>query len=282
MNRTTLFTVLTGLCLTFGASQALALTIDGTGQVTDWNLTPFSQPNGSSQTGNRVSTIANDYAPIRYSSTYAYKPSGGENWDLEEMHARISTDGQLQVLVVNSSGIEKNGWILGDLMMTVNGQRFAVVTNPNGRGYDQGDVIALTSDSDVDILQDKSGSYLNNNTLRANDYGPDDKVRNIAGPWRATDGLPAQQLIADALIAVDTFDYTDEAGTSLIEYTLDLTDLTAATTFEYQLQLTWGCGNDVIRVEGETLTPIPEPSTLGLAALGVMQLCWRRRRPHAA
>ncbi len=269
------------------ASTGFGLTLDGSGQVTDWNLTPdLANPTHQANvvTTGMVSTYANDYAPIDFPGGVGREPSpglpGGEKWDQEQMHVRVNAQGLLQVLVVNStgfSGVYKNETVyLGDLFITVNDQRYGVVTQSASQGLSAGDIYRIDRDADVEKLQDISASYINNNKLRANDYGPDDKIRNIAGPWAVDSGIDAAQLIGAAAIDAATFDYGgDEDGTHLIEYTMDLGLFGVPTSF--QAHQTYGCGNDVIKVIADG-TEIPEPASLALMSAGLLLIARRHRK----
>ncbi len=266
-------------------ASAGTLNVDPNGVVTGWGVTPFTQANGIDNSGLTFGTIANDYAPINYPGGVGYVPSPGgntgEKFDLEEMHGRINSDGTLNVLVVTSSPFTADAsgstWHLGDLFVTVGGQSMAVVTQSAGRGYSAGEIYAVNDGNDVQALEDNPRSYLTNNQLVANDYGPDAKVRDVAGPWQVIDGLDAGQKLGDAAIDWTTFDYAGEEGTFLIEYTLDLLALGAPATFDLNLHLAWGCGNDVIESDTAVTTPIPEPASLAMLAVSGLMLLRRGR-----
>ena len=273
--------IATVLSLAF-ASAGFALTLDGSGQVTDWNLTPNLATTTNQTnvvTGGVASTFANDYAPINYPNV-GYSPSGGEQWDIEEMHVRLNGLGQLQVLVVNTSGLSGlysgTTIYLGDLFITLDNQRYGVVTNNASQGLAAGSVYRIDQASDVQLLQNVGPSYFGNNTSVANDYGPNDVIRNVAGPWAIASTIDNSQLIGAAAMVIATYNYGgDEDGTNLIEYTINTNLFAPFTTFA--ARQTYGCGNDVIEVAGNR-TDIPEPASLALMGIGMMMIAKRTRR----
>ncbi|MFA7237457.1 MAG: PEP-CTERM sorting domain-containing protein [Phycisphaeraceae bacterium] len=270
------------------AGSSFASLVDVNGTVTDWGITPFSQTNGqyADSPHQTYSTISNNYSPINYPNVgHLPSPGGstGELFDLEEMHLRVTAARQLQVLVVTSSPMvaQASGtWYLGDLMLNVNGVRYVVVTQDTSsggaaRGYTAGDVIAAGDASNLLQLQSDDHSYLGNNTLAANDYGPDAKVEDVAGPWQAAAGLTP---IASGVIETDTHSYANEADTYLIQYTVNLSDLTNATELGINAHLAWGCGNDVIEVEAANVSNVPEPATMALMSIGGLMCLYPRRK----
>lgn len=273
--------------VTFTAVCSFASLVDASGNISGWGITPFSQSNGqyANTTTGTFSTIANNYAPINYPSVgYLPSPGGsnGEKFDLEEMHLRV-TGGQLQVLVVTSSPMvaSVNGtWYLGDLMLNVNGSKYAVITQDvtaggAARGYTPGAVIAVTDDSQLLKLQNSSNSYLTHNELVENDYGADATVRDVAGPWQVVTGLSP---VASGAIETDMHSYTGEANTFFIQYTVNLADLTGDSEADIAAHIAWGCGNDVIEVEALGVHEVPEPASMVLMAVGGMMLLSRKRR----
>ena len=80
-------------------------------------------------------------------------------------------------------------------------------------------------------------------------------------------------------LQTDTFDYGGlEDATWLLQYTFDpgLLNLDEAPD-QWMVQMTWGCGNDVIRVQSNT-PHVPEPATLAVLVSGVVLTWWTRRR----
>ncbi len=284
------------LCLVL-AAPCLGLTVSGTGEVTDWGVTPFSQSGHSTgQVGNIYYTLENNYSPIAYPSGIGHVPSpgltaGGEPFDLEEMYLRFSAN-QMQILVVTStayaSTVSGTAYHLGDLFLAVDGEAtYGVVTQAANQGLEAGSLYSILGPSDVMQLEPGSRSYAGYTTLVANDYGPPGTVASVAGPWAVKSSIAAGQWLGTADLATASHSYGgSENGTFLIEYTLDSSLLGLADGQSVRAQMAWGCGNDVIRAMGTYLVPIPtqgevpEPVTaLGLvmsvAGLGL----YLRRRP---
>lgn len=265
------------------AGSASAGIMDSAGNVTDWGLTPFSQPNQSDvQYGNRWSTISNDYSPINYPGV-GHQPSpglnsGGEAFDLEELHVR-SVGQWLQALVVTSSALSTvvsgETYYLGDLFLTINGNQYGIVTQSANQGLAAGSVYRLTGSGDVRILQSVSRSYASSTTLVDNDYGPNATIPEVAGPWAVNGSISADQLLGAATIRTDTFNYGgSEDQTFLIEYTLNTALLGLSGPLDLTTKITWGCGNDVIRNQAHG---VPEPATVGLLAFGAVFFALNRR-----
>jgi len=293
MNRLSILAAVALAAAITAEAGAGTLGVDANGTVVDWGVTPFSQANGVVASGPTFHAIANDYAPINYPGGVGRVPSPdgqtGEKFDLEELHGRLTEDGMLEVLLVTSSPWTADAagstWRLGDLFVTVDDQTFAVVTQSAGRGYAAGDVFAVAGEGDVALLEDKPQGYLHKDALVENDYGPDAPVRDVAGPWQLVDGLPSGQKLGAAALAWASHDYAGEAGTFLLEYTIDLGTIGAPATFDLGVHVAWGCGNDVIEAGTTLLTPIPEPATAMLLGIGGIAMTRRaggaRRRPAA-
>jgi hypothetical protein len=269
---------------------AWGMIIDSSGNVTDWGLKPFTSPNGSDIPGtNRWSTIQNDYAPINYPGV-GYQPSpgnnnGGEAVDLEELHVRVQ-DGLVQLLLVTSSAWSTQGrgntFYLGDMFLTVGGQKYGIVTQTDSQGLAQGAIYRLDLDGDTQGIQQQPGSYYALTTLVDNDYGPKATVSQVVGPWAVSGSIAPGQLIGMAGVSAATFNYGGrEDGTFLVEYSFDSTLLGLLEPANLTAQVTWGCGNDVIRTQGATVPVVPEPVTLLLMAVGgtFVFLTSRRQRP---
>ncbi len=270
------------ITLTF-VTASFGLVIDPAGHVADWNLTPnlTTQTNQANVvTTNLLSTYANDYAPIKYPNA-GRKPSGGEQWDMEEMHARVTPTGQMQVLVVTSSGFSgparnNNTVYLGDLFFTINDQQFAMVTQSDSMGLTAGNIYRIDSTDDVQSLQDIGPSYHGNNKRVTNDYGPKATIEEIAGPWAVHSSIDPAQLIGTGTIATASFDYGgDEDGTHFTEYTIDASLFAIPVTLG--IHQTYGCGNDVIRIDAD-FNDIPEPASAMLVGMGMLMMLKRNRK----
>jgi len=271
------------------AGTALAGLVDESGQVTEWGLTPFTQPNmANTYDGAKWMTIQNDYAPIDYPGVgYLPSPGGatGEQFDLEEMYVGVA-GGQTRVLLVTSNGPEVDAvgttWYLGDLFITLDDQRFGVVTSGLYQGLAAGSVYRLDADGDTVGLQDASRSYEGSTQVRANDYGPDATVPQIVGPLAISGDIDPSQLVGIADIESDVFDYgAAEDGTFLLQYTFDSNLFGVDEPESWCTQITWGCGNDVIHVQGD-VPYIPEPATFGMLMFGVAITFFARRRNRQA
>lgn len=269
------------------ASVAFGGLVNGVGDVPDWGITPLSQVRQSDTfDGTYWLTIENDYSPINYPGGVGHQPSPGgatgEGFDLEEMYVRI-TDTQAQILLVASNGpsVEAVGstWHLGDLMVFSGGRQFAIVTHSGSQGLPAGNIYRISGDADVEGLQDQPGGYRDSTTVVENDYGPDATIPEIAEPWAVSGSIDAGQLLGAAVIETDSFDYGgDEDGTFLIQYTFDTSVLGIDEPIDMTAKITWGCGNDVIRVKGVNAPPIPEPATVALLLVGSLVTVVVRRR----
>jgi len=259
---------------------------DGSGNVVNWGLKPFTLPNQSNlQQGNMYSTIENGYSPISYPGV-GHQPSpglsaGGEVYDLEELHLRV-VDRQVQMLLVTSTPWVTQSWgnnvYLGDMMLSIDGQRFGIVTQSANQGLAQGALYRLDNPGDTVGIQQQAGSYWNSTTLMANDYGPNATVSQIIGPWAVSKNISPSQLLGTAQISSATFNYgSPENGTFLVEYSFDGSLLGISDGGTVTAQAAWGCGNDVIRTSAP-VTAVPEPGTIFLLAAGSMFMYVSSRR----
>jgi len=282
-------TLVAALTVHLLAGGALAGLVDDSGHVTGWGVAPFTRPNQASTYDDGLGlwmTIQNDYAPLDYPGGVGYQPSPGgstgEGFDLEEMYVRPG-ENQVQVLLVASNYPSTeavgNTWYLGDLMITVDDQDFGIVTSDAYQGLAPGSVYRLDADGDVVGLHDQSRSYYGDTRLRANDYGPDATIPHIVGALAVSADIDTEQRVGTGGVLADVFDYGGvEDGTHLLQYTFDPSILELdALPQEWSAQMTWGCGNDVIRVHGDR-PPIPEPATFAMLLLGVGMTWWARRR----
>ena len=268
--------------LALAGSAAGDIVVNGSGTVADWGVTPFTLTNQASQSGNLAWTISNNYSPIDYAGVgHQPSPGGttGELFDLDEMYLRVQGS-SLQVLLVTSGYVAStSGYTihLGDLFLTIDGQRYGVVTQSVNQGLAAGSIYRINGASDIQILENTAGSYIGNTALRPNDYGPNDTVQNVAGPWGVKGSIHAEQLLGQAAIETARFDYGGAENNSfLIQYTLDLGVLGNQGFVEAEAHSAWGCGNDVI--ETSMVNAVPEPATMALVGLGTLGLFMRRRR----
>jgi hypothetical protein len=270
----------TVLALAMASTACGGIILDGSGNVTNWGLTPFSSPNQSNlHQGNMWSTIQNNYAPISYPSV-GRLPSGGEGYDLEELHLRIANQ-QVQLLLVTSTPWISQGFNLGDMMLTINGQKFGVVTQSANQGLTQGALYRLGNSGDTVGLQQVSGSYWASTAPLANDYGPNATIPNIVGPWAVSGGISPSELLGLAQISSATYNYGGaENSTFLLQYDLDISLLGLSEPGDVTAQVAWGCGNDVIRTSGGPVTAVPEPGTVFMLTAGsvFMYVSSRRKR----
>ncbi|MEX0776419.1 MAG: hypothetical protein WD042_12010 [Phycisphaeraceae bacterium] len=274
-----------GAVLVGSAGSASALTMTG-GTVTDWGLTPFSQPNGTSNVGGVTSIIGNNYSPIDYPNGIHHQPSPGgstgELYDLEEMHIRNS-GGQVQVLLVLSSPMVQGNLKLGDLLIKTNGNPLfdhALVTQAHN-GFLAG---SYYQDITTAGLQNVSGSYLGNS-------GVEQQISNGAGQLAATflaggAATGSTYAIASEVHSYGTIAGANENNTWLHEFTFDV----AGDVNSIDLQMVWGCGNDVIAGSHTLTWPTPAPptgaapemTTAILSAMGLGSLLIGRRRQRAS
>jgi hypothetical protein len=285
MQRT--FIVVATVLLSAGAASAGL--VDSGGQVIGWGVTPFTRPNQANAFDDGMyMTIANDYAPINYPGGVGYRPSpggsAGEGFDLEELYLRPSETGVDVLLVTsNAPSVDAVGstWYLGDLMLTLDGESFGIVTSDAYQGLAAGSVYRLDGGGDVTGLQDEPRSYRGDGRLRPNDYGPDATIPDISGGFAVSGGIDPAQLLGTAGVQTDVFDYGGkEDATSLLMYTFDQETLgIEGEPEEWMVQVAYGCGNDVIRIEGSNTPNVPEPAALALLASGVALTWWTRRRP---
>jgi len=267
-----------GLTVLLAGVASADLVNDATGEVNGWGVTPFSI---SGVVRTPMFTLENDYAPINYPYGIGYVPSpggsDGEKVDLEEMHLRVTAT-QLKVLVVASSisaTFSGQTYYLGDLFLTLDGQRYGVVTQSASRGLAAGSVYRIDSADDVAALQSGSRSYLNDTHICVNDYGAAARVVEIAGPWAVDSDIDPAQRLGTAGIVIDTHNYgKKEDATYVIEYTVDLA-LLGGMPQTVNAHLAWGCGNDVIEVHS---TVVPEPATVALLGFGLGLFVVRRRK----
>lgn len=259
------------------ASISSALTLDSLGNVTDWGIRPFSQSNGVVINGNLTSIIQNNVSPIYYPYGVGYAPSGGETYDIEEMHIRrVGTT--VQVLIV-SSMFTDGTYYLGDLLLNVDSDpQFDMGVSVRDRN---GLVAGGLYDNITTLgLQAGSNSYRGYTSV-------EQQICNAPGQLAAC-LIGSGTLLSSYPIQTATFNYglvagKNENNTHLLELTFDLP--LSIRNFDLQLSLT--CGNDVIRGSYSTpesvIPPIPEPASAALSflALAAVGSFVTRRSPSA-
>jgi len=268
-------------------SAAFGGLVDGVGDVPDWGITPFSRVNQSDTfDGTYWLTIENDYSPIDYPGGVGHQPSPGgttgETFDLEEMYVRVAAS-RTQILLVAGAGpsvdLVGSTWYLGDLMIQAGGQQFAIVTYSGSQGLPTGNIYRISGEADLVGLQDRPRSYHGSTAVVENDYGPDATIPQIAEPWAVSGAIDPGQCLGVAAIETDSFDYGGkEDGTFLIQYTFDTRVLGVDEPTDLTTHITWGCGNDVIRVKGVESPYIPEPATVAMLLVGSLVTLIARRR----
>lgn len=284
------------MSLMISSLASAAITLDGSGHVTNWSVTPFALMNqANAATAGGFYTISNDYAPVNYPHGIGHQPSPGgsigELFDLEEMHLR--RDGNLLQVLVVASGADntsatvntysQNTYYLGDLFVTINGVEYGIITTAGAQGLTVGDIYRIDDRAtDTLKLQNVGGSYLGVNTLVTSDQGPGTQaVRDWAAPWAVDNDIDMMQLVGAAALDTASFNYAGESGTALIEYTINLASLIGqASLLNVSVHQAWGCGNDIIEVAGSfppNITTIPTPATahMGLAGLVLAALAQR-------
>lgn len=271
---------LASLALAAVSHQASALTLNGSGQVTDWNyIQPLSVANGTTVSTGLVSVRQNNTSPINYGGSTGYTPSGGENYDLEEMHVR-NNGNQVQVLLVASKLWVVDNIHLGDLLINIDSDAqfdLGLVTR-NHDSLVQGGLYAINT---TQGLENVSGSFYGNN-------GIETQVFNAPGQLAAS-FVGSGSLLGSYLINTATYNYGtisghNENSTYLYEFTFNVD----SSVNSLDVQIDWGCGNEKIAAHYEmdrhNDTPsgaVPEPVTAGLslmslAAVGLSMV--RRRR----
>lgn len=256
--------------------KAHALTLGAGGVVTDWNLKPFD---ATMQPTHTSSVRQNNISPINFGGSIGNRPSGGEPYDMEEMHVRnFGTTFQV-LLVTGSLWKAENKFFLGDLLMntdSVPGFDMGFVTQTASLGLVAGQVYHNITTAG---LQNISDSYFGNHSVET-------QINNTPGQKAAMfvqSGTPTGPM---GSIVTASYNYgtinqngqnNNEKNTYLYEFTFQLPP--TLTTVDFQIG--WGCGNDVIRLTHEvTRNAIPEPATAatGLLALAALTTALTRRK----
>lgn len=268
------------IVLLAGAAPAAAITIDPSGKINGWDITPFSAPNGNSVVDGITSVRQNNYSPLNFpGSGHIPSPGGatGEKFDLEEVHVR--NDGsQVQLLLIASSLFQASAsgsnLKLGDLMINIDGDsefELGVVTQSANTGLDAGRLYEIQSTAG---LQNLPGSFAGS------------AIADEIGAWAVLTG------VGQDMFGIETagFNYGGAEGTAYAyQYTFDLGYLPSLPSF-FEWQIAWGCGNDMIagshQMTSSPLTPgiaaVPEPTPIVLTMIGIwvtLAVVSRARRP---
>jgi hypothetical protein len=256
--------------------SAHALIVGADGRITDWGITPFSDWGPPANTISNGGTD-NNWSPVDYPSGVGHRPSPGgvtgELFDLEGLYARHDGD-NFEALLITSmplyTTITAGGYHyrLGDLFLDSDNDgtyELALITqDSNNRGFAGGQ------------LRKVSGTY----GVIAHDsgYGGYPGITAQVNPWALESG---------ALLATGTLNsafYANYAGgtepTWIYEWSVPFSALDLPAGQTIKLHMTVECGNDLIEVSGTPLSqppPIPEPTTLVLAASALAALVRRTR-----
>ncbi|MCC5831354.1 MAG: PEP-CTERM sorting domain-containing protein [Phycisphaeraceae bacterium] len=267
-------------------STASALTLDASGTVLDWDITPFTGVSPGTEThANGVrSFYQNNYSPISYPGIGNVPSPGGlvgERFDLEEMHVR-QQGSRVEMLLVRSSPFSASAsgstFLLGDILLDSTGNGgfdYGVVSQNANTGLETGGFYSV---AETARLQNMPGSY----------YGH--ALESEIGPWAIASG----SLLGQEDLVTTSCNYPGEPNTWLTVFAFDL-EWMAVVPESLTFSLVWGCGNDKItgsfavssfdsqdppdqppQIEGA----IPEPTTALLAfmALAGGGLAGMRRR----
>lgn len=240
--RKTLVVAIAALAMAWTATSASALTVDSSGTVTDWGVTPFVQTGTAA--GNHGAWAPtpgtyttwwneeNNYSHVNYPSGVGNQPSPGgwkgEAFDMEALYWR-KTATDLQVLLVHSMGDVQyssdwsRNYRIGDLMLDIGGDGnydFAVATTDSDVGgstpwreyLGSNSYAAFDHDAApgslfaVDSPDDLVGAvgYWNGG------YGDDAGVGALAGPW-VVDQAQAEMLGMVGLLK-QSFSYGSAVG----------------------------------------------------------------------
>ncbi len=265
------------VCLFACTASVNALIVSGTGAVTDWGITPFTNwgpPAGVVGTGG----TQNNYSPVQYPSGVGHVPSPGgatgEAFDLEAMYARVSGN-DFQVLLVTSMALSQPyggyNYRLGDLFIDTDGDdayELALSTqDSNGRGFVGGQL------RNVGTTKGIQGPH---------SYAGNGQIAPLVNPWTLDTG----SLITVGAFAKTSYNYGPEAGlvhnTWLYEWTIPVASLGLSAGSQYRLHITPECGNDLIQLTGSLPPPppppsVPEPTSLVLCGAAILGLARRFR-----
>jgi hypothetical protein len=236
-----------GLLLGTCAMTASALTVDASGNVTNWGITPFSNgaygnwldgppavPTGagatqSGQTGNVTWVESNNVSPINYGGnaqpfTPAPGYATGETFDLEFMAARTVDNGtRVQVLGITSvdpklgANFQGTPIHVGDLFINTDGNQ-----STGYMGYD----MAITTDNWSTALNDPlhpggydhtsgqdaygiNGASDVHDCTDSNGYGAEAPIADQVNPFSVRTGHGGASVIngADVTVSEASYDY---------------------------------------------------------------------------
>ena len=246
---------------------AAALTVDSSGNITDWGVTPFgSTPASWAPAPSPYVTYwveQNNTSPVNYPWNIGYVPSPGgatgEAFDMEAFYSRV-VQNRLQVLLISSAPNF-------DLFLDVpGGQQTGYDFAVGSLDWNAGDASLYRINGSGDVLDIITGS---------GGYGGYPNIAAQVNPWRVVEN--ANRLVGTAgevSIEQQTFNYgqrmgANENGTWLYEWDIPMS-LLGGGTGPLGLHITVECGNDVINnVAVMSGPPVPEPLTIVGAMMGL-------------
>lgn len=262
--------------------SAFALTVDGSGNITNWGVTPFSNwgpPAGTISNGG----LDNNWSPVNYPGGVGNVPSpggaAGEPFDLEGGYIR-KTGGNFEVLLITSMALAQTlpgggyAYRLGDWFIDTDGNdsqyEFALITqDPNNKGFVAGQLRTVTST--YGIISNHQG------------YGGNTTVRNQVNPW----ALKSGSLLASGTFSQAFYSYLSGAEpTHIYEWIIPYAALGLTGDETISMHMTIECGNDLIEFGGQFPSPqpepVPEPTTVVLVASALAGLIRPIKRRFAA